>query len=516
MTRDNSAHHILKTAKEETPALVSANSLALCSMPEARALLEYEKALGLRVLPLGIVQAPGGSILTAAHDGSNLLHAYQALQFSCGCQVRLVAVEPQVLDDAIFIAYNQCGEKLDRVFRADSNWPHVLQNPNLPPEFRGASGAGAQVLEALLDYAISRGASDVQIVPRENICIIRMRVDGRLVIIDDQRCTKPLLEQIIGRVRVLCRLPAAAGGVPQEGRFSVPLPGKQAHIRAAMLETMHGRQLSMRLLGTGKARDLYGLGFDRRTLQEMERIMHRGQGTVVFSGPTGSGKSTSLYALLMRLHVEGQAIISIEDPVEIQIPGISQVCLSSNPQLDFAAALKAALRHDPDAIMIGELRDSKSTQIAIDAALSGHIILTTVHARSCLDIVTRLARLGGNREALSRCLDLLVSQRLLPSFCEKCKVIDLQQSNRRKREVYQAVGCPSCDYSGVSGQVLVFESLSLDSEIRNRIAAGRLQTEDLFGALTPDNYSPLKLSVANRLKDGLISIKDAGAVVDGV
>ncbi|MBN8548550.1 MAG: Flp pilus assembly complex ATPase component TadA, partial [Deltaproteobacteria bacterium] len=360
----------------------NAHTLSRCSSDEARNLLPYEQAIKLKVLPLGIISLFEGKVLSVAAPTLRDAELVSALKFATGYEVKLVPTKLQVLMTAIHFAYRgsekELGASLQKVAKAE---PPSQRQASHIPDFRPAAGDIAQLLASLVDYALSRGASDIHLVPLRDGGHVRMRVQGELFRHEAAFCSLENHAKIISRLKVLAALDVTLRSAPQDGSFSIPIQDAQVFARLSVMPTVHGEKAVIRLMNANGPLQLDELGLDERSKEMLERHAQRSEGSIIFAGPTGSGKTTSMYALLQNLVAQNLSVVSIEDPVEIQIPGVAQTSVDEKRELGFSSCLRSILRQDPDVILLGEMRDEESAKIALQAALTGHLLLTTVHAR---------------------------------------------------------------------------------------------------------------------------------------
>jgi type II secretory ATPase GspE/PulE/Tfp pilus assembly ATPase PilB-like protein len=315
---------------------------------------------------------------------------------------------------------------------------------------------------------------------------------------------------MVARLKVLARLDTTRREIPQDGAFKVPREGiEPASARLAIMPTIHGEKAVIRFLGVEDPSDLTRLNLSAAVLEELRVFMQRREGMALFAGPTGSGKSTTIYGVLQELAKGGRSVVSIEDPVERDIREISQTSIDEKLGLDFPTALRAILRQDPDVIALGEIRDAESARTAFHAALTGHLVVGTVHARRALDVPIRVGHLGVDPLTIAEALRLIVCQRLVPLLCRGCRVLDLVASNRAGVSLYREVGCDRCDYSGFSERRVVAEYIALDRKAAAVLAAhGRFAPEDL-----PKRSTSLEGELRALLLSGLISSRQFGAYV---
>lgn len=337
--------------------------------------------------------------------------------------------------------------------------------------------------DELLETAFRRNASDLHIDPEENVILVQVRVDGELEPL--RKLPKSILGPLIGRYKVLSRMDIAERRLPQDGRFVCGLgPEKRRiHIRAACLPTTHGERLTLRLLALETEQlTLNRLGMSDAALQTFANHTGQKQGMVLLTGPTGSGKSTTLYAALRhRLAHHPGRIITVEDPVEFDVVGVAQAEVAASDKLRFDTALRNILRSDPDVIMIGEIRDHDSADIAVKAALTGHLVFSSLHTNSAAGVITRMVDMGIQPYQVAATLRLCVAQRLIRRLCPDCRrprklsaaeAKTIGQPDSIGATVYEPGGCPNCNDRGYRGRIGLFELLPVDQELSRRIVAG--------------------------------------------
>ena len=328
-----------------------------------------------------------------------------------------------------------------------------------------------RMLNALLTQAARDGASDIHIEPYERHSSVRFRVDGRLrEVVQPNRA---LHAALISRLKIMAELDISERRLPQDGRISLRIGTRAVDVRVSTIPSAHGERAVLRLLDKSEGRlSLEALGMQGEVLRRFERLVKQPHGIVLVTGPTGSGKTTTLYAALSRLDASSSNIMTVEDPIEYELSGVGQTQVNPKIELDFAKALRAILRQDPDVIMIGEIRDFETAQIAIQASLTGHLVLATLHTNDAASAVTRLTDMGVEPFLLSSSLLGVLAQRLVRKLCPHCKApapelgadADLQQ-----KSAYKPVGCSVCGQSGYMGRSGVFELLLTDDAIRAQI-----------------------------------------------
>ncbi len=338
-------------------------------------------------------------------------------------------------------------------------------------------------INALLTQALRERASDIHFEAFETRSLVRFRIDGTLR--DVLEPPRALHAALVSRVKVMASLDIAEKRLPQDGRITLRIAGRPVDVRVSTLPTGHGERVVLRLLDKQQGRlELGNLGMDEPTRDKVDRLIRQAHGIVLVTGPTGSGKTTTLYAALTRLDAGKLNIMTVEDPIEYDLDGVGQTQV--NPQIDmtFARALRAILRQDPDVVMIGEIRDLETARIAVQASLTGHLVLATLHTNDSAGAVTRLIDMGVEPFLLASTLLGVLAQRLVRRLCPDCrKPGTLTASERdqlppalRERPVYAAVGCPKCKWTGYLGRTGIYELLVVDVEMRRLVHDGAAES----------------------------------------
>ena len=331
-----------------------------------------------------------------------------------------------------------------------------------------------RMLNALLTQAAKDGASDIHIEPYERSSSVRFRVDGTLR--EVVQPNKALHAALISRLKIMAELDISEKRLPQDGRISLRIGGRAVDVRVSTLPSAHGERAVLRLLDKGDAQfTLESLGMSGDILTKFDRLIHQPHGIVLVTGPTGSGKTTTLYAALSRIDASTTNVLTVEDPVEYELAGIGQTQVNPKIDLTFAKALRAILRQDPDVIMIGEIRDFETAQIAIQASLTGHLVLATLHTNDAPSAVTRLTDMGVEPFLLSSSLLGVLAQRLVRKLCVVCRKPDA-------RGRYHPVGCLKCGQSGYKGRTGVYELMAADDKIRDLIHSRAAESQIYLAA----------------------------------
>src|SRR5580700_1076493 len=330
-----------------------------------------------------------------------------------------------------------------------------------------------RLVNAMIAQAIEKRASDIHIEPFEKEFRIRFRVDG--VLFNQEQPPRELKAAIISRLKLMAKLNIAERRLPQDGRIKLRILGREVDLRVSTLPTLYGESVVMRLLdrSAGDFYDLRRLGFDDHMLSRMEHYTSLPHGIFLVTGPTGSGKSTTLYSALKRINIPDKKIITIEDPVEYQMDGINQIHVNPQIGLTFASGLRHIVRQDPDVIMVGEIRDRETADIAIRAALTGHLVFSTLHTNDAPSAITRLTDMGVENYLITSSLVSVLAQRLVRLVCTHCRTSSgmVISPEGERLESWRGAGCERCNGSGYIGRMGIFEMMELNDEMRTRIMA---------------------------------------------
>jgi general secretion pathway protein E len=374
-------------------------------------------------------------------------------------------------------------------------------------------------VNAIIFKASSERASDVHIEPYEDKLKVRFRVDG--VLYDVASEDKAFQAAIISRVKVMAGLNIAEKRLPQDGRIGLKIAGKEVDIRVSTVPTQFGERIVMRLLDkSGAVLDLDRLGIEPSNLEALRKLLQKPNGIVLVTGPTGSGKTTTLYACLTTINKPDLNILTVEDPIEYQLDGVGQ--MQVNPKIDFtfASGLRAILRQDPDVVMVGEIRDQETAEIAIQASLTGHLVLSTLHTNDSAGAVSRLIDMGVEPFLVSSSLLAVVAQRLVRKLCKQCRVIyeitdeELLELSLNPREIssrtaYRAGGtaCPHCQSTGYTGRLGIHEILLIDDEVRGQILH-RSDSNTIKNAAIKRGFATLRSDGGRKVLAGLTSVEE--------
>ncbi len=335
-----------------------------------------------------------------------------------------------------------------------------------------------RMINALLTQAVRQQASDIHIEPYERHSVVRFRRDG--VLVDVAQPHRALHAAMASRIKIMASLDIAEKRLPQDGRIALRLAGRQVDVRVSTLPTTHGERIVLRLLDKGNGqRSLDSLGMAADTVRPFANLLKEPHGILLVTGPTGSGKSTTLYAALQGMDAKRRNIVTVEDPVEYDLPGVGQIQVNPRIELSFAKALRAILRQDPDVIMIGEIRDLETAQIAVQASLTGHLVLATLHTNDAASAVTRLVDMGVEPFLLASTLRGVLAQRLVRKLCPACRNASPSSTADREllgpdtpAQLWHATGCPDCSRTGYAGRSGIYELIVADEAFQRLIHTG--------------------------------------------
>jgi len=356
-----------------------------------------------------------------------------------------------------------------------------------------------RMLNALLTQAAKDGASDIHIEPYERSSAVRFRVDGTLR--EVVQPNKALHAALISRLKIMAELDIAEKRLPQDGRISLRIGGRAIDVRVSTLPSAHGERAVLRLLDKGDVKfTLESLGMSGETLSRFRRMISQPHGIVLVTGPTGSGKSTTLYAGLSQVDTATTNVLTVEDPIEYELPGVGQTQVNPKIDLTFAKSLRAILRQDPDVIMIGEIRDYETAQIAIQASLTGHLVLATLHTNDAPSAVTRLTDMGVEPFLLSSSLLGVLAQRLVRKLCPACKTRD-------DKGRWHPVGCPACGTTGYKGRTGIYELMVADAKVQSLIHS-RAAESQLFVAAEQGGMKTMREDGERLVTSGETSLEE--------
>ena len=375
-----------------------------------------------------------------------------------------------------------------------------------------------KIVNLMLVQAIKERASDIHIEPFEKEVRLRYRVDG--ILYESPPPPKRMQNAIVSRIKIMSNLDIAERRLPQDGRFRIKARGREIDFRVSSLPTSFGEKVVLRVLDKSglQSLDLDKLGFHTQGMDEFKKALSSPYGIILLTGPTGSGKSTTLYTALRMINKPSVNIVTVEDPVEYQMEGVNQVSVNAEIGLTFAAGLRSILRQDPDVIMVGEIRDQETADIAIKSALTGHLVLSTLHTNDAASAITRLDDMGIEPFLISSSTLIVAAQRLLRRICKKCrreleipeealKMAQMKYAQNEKPVLYHGTGCPACKKTGYSGRMALIETISIDDDIRNLIMK-RTTARQIKLAAIEKGMKTLRMVGLNRVSEGATTLDE--------
>ena len=437
------------------------DKLYLCfkEMPKLETLNELKRLIKTSFLPKQLSEEDFDNLLTDTYQQDN--------------------------SEAQRIASNMGDDVEDLSLTDDLNKADLLDNSENSPMVR--------FINAMLAQAVKDEASDIHIEPYENKLVIRFRIDG--VLHENITLERKFTPYLISRIKVMAKLDISEKRIPQDGRISLTVGGKQVDVRVSTIPTSYSERIVMRLLDKNSVRlELGQLGMTPSISQKITSLIHRPHGIILVTGPTGSGKSTTLYAAISEINTKDRNILTVEDPVEYDLEGIGQTPVNPKVDMTFARALRAILRQDPDVVMIGEIRDHETAEIAVQASLTGHLVLSTLHTNTAVGAITRLKDMGIEPFLLSTSLLAVLAQRLVRTLCPHCKApVETTPEQMellgitKPQVIYKAVGCPECNGSGYKGRCGIHELVEVNDEVRVAVGSeeGEVAIEKAVRPYTP-------------------------------
>ncbi len=487
--------------------------------PEIAKLVSQEVCDRHKIVP---VSRAGSSLIVAMADPSNL-HAIDDIKFLTGYNVEPVVASEVAIQAAIEqtyaapeISYDDIMEGFDE---EDIEVAGGEADVSLLDLERATEDAPViRLCNAILLNAIKKGASDIHVEPYEKSLRVRYRVDG--VLHEEMKPPLKLKNAIASRLKIMASLDIAERRLPQDGRIKLKLgKGREMDFRVSALPTLFGEKIVLRLLDKSNLQlDMTKLGFDPEPLTHFKDAIHQPYGMVLVTGPTGSGKTTSLYSALSELNQVDTNISTAEDPVEFNLAGINQVQMHEDIGLNFAASLRSFLRQDPDIIMVGEIRDFETAEIAVKAALTGHLVLSTLHTNDAPSTVTRLLNMGVEPFLVTASVNLVVAQRLARKICVDCRVevpveqkalldIGFKPDDLADIHVFEGVGCRTCGETGYKGRIALYEVMPFNENLKEMVLQGS-STADLKSAMIREGVHSLRMAGLGKIREGSVSMAE--------
>ncbi|HET7498127.1 MAG TPA: type IV-A pilus assembly ATPase PilB [Candidatus Eisenbacteria bacterium] len=485
--------------------------------PAVVKLLPSDVASKFQVVPI----ARAGRRLTVAMSNPSNIFAIDDIKFITGCEVQPVVAPEAAVKKAIDKAYDSAASFETVMKGLDDEIEVIDEGPDDVPDVallgEAEQAPVIKLVNSLVSDAVRKGASDIHIEPYEKSLRVRFRIDGTLY----EMMSPPfrMKAAITSRLKIMAELDIAERRVPQDGRIKLRLLGRTIDLRVSSLPTIFGEKVVMRILDKGNLNiDLSKLGFQEQAYTDFSRAIAQPYGMVLVTGPTGSGKTTTLYSALSKINVPEVNIMTAEDPVEYNLEGINQVLVNDDVGLSFAAALRAFLRQDPNIIMVGEIRDIDTGSIAVKAALTGHLVLSTLHTNDAPSTINRMVDMGIEPFLVSSSTNLIMAQRLLRKVCNSCKTdvklhpealreLGLSDEDARKESFKEGKGCVDCSNTGYKGRVGVYEVMPMSARIRDQIL-DRASTADIKKQAVAEGMLTLRMDALIKLKKGITTAEE--------
>jgi type IV pilus assembly protein PilB len=479
----------------------------------AVSLISAETAKRYQAVPVGFGE--DGSLLLAMANPTNVL-TIDDVAMMTGRRVRAAAASVEDLN-LLLTRLTQMDESIEDLVEEDGD---EQAEDGLQLDEADSDAPIIKLVHSIVAQAIQLGASDIHVNPEEGDTRVLFRVDG--VLAPAATVKRRMAVGVVSRIKIMAELNIAEKRVPQDGRFALTVEGRRVDIRVVTLPLVNGEGVVLRILDKGvKVEGLESLGMQPTELERFSRAITRPNGAVLVTGPTGSGKSTTLYAALHVINDGDKSIITIEDPVEQRIAGIKQMQIAPKAGVTFDVGLRSMLRADPDVIMVGEIRDRQTAHIAVEAALTGHLVLSTLHTRDAPSALGRLIDMGIEPFLVSSAVDCIVAQRLLRMLCTHCKrpqeVPDsvLDEHGLAGAEPLEAVGCSRCGGSGYRGRIGVYEVMTVSERIRALILA-RASVDEMVEVAVEEGMPRLRDDGLQKVREGLTSIAEVERMTNSV
>ena len=495
--------------------------------PEVISIVTGDLAKKTSAIP---IQMNRGIMVVAIPDPTQL-NLLDDLRFATKLNVEAVLTTYSAFDQAMMKYYagtQNIGKAVEQ-FRKDAKEQaskgdeiQMIEQHQVHEMSAGNNGDDAPVIavvNGILNESVRRGASDIHVEPYEKDFRVRLRVDGTLI--DVTHIPMEMKRAVVARFKIMSRMDIGESRIPQDGRIKIKTSGKEVDFRVNTLPTLFGEKVVLRLLSKGNLQlDLAKLGFEEKQLKIFRDGFNQPNGMVLVTGPTGSGKTTTLYSALMELNQTSDNLSTVEDPVEYNLEGVNQVQINKDVGLTFASALRSLLRQDPDTILVGEIRDYETAEVAVQAALTGHLVLSTLHTNDTVATITRLINMGLEPFLVTASVNTIVAQRLLRTLCVQCKqpatvpTEQLQENNIppelvSQAKFFKAKGCATCNNTGYKGRVAIYEVLQYESELKEMTLAGKTAIEIKRLAIEKFHLQTLRISGIRKAMEGRTSIDEA-------
>jgi len=431
------------------------------------------------------------------------------------CKIADPAVVQRLVDSAYQRRSSQTAASIQSLESDDSTIEIRKQDDLLDESGRSSV---VKVVNSILFDAVQQRASDIHIQPYESHLQVRFRIDG--ILFDQFEIPHGSQEEVISRIKVISQMDIAEKRLPQDGRATIRVGTRRIDLRVASLPTSFGERVVIRLLDkSARLYTLAELGMDREILQQFQRLVHLEHGLILVTGPTGGGKSTTLYAALQEINAKDRNIVTLEDPIEYQLPGISQTQVNEKKGMTFARGLRNVLRQDPDIIMIGEIRDQETAEMAIQSALTGHMVFSTLHTNDAPSAVTRLLDLGIEPYLVSSSVVAVLAQRLVRQICDQCKQLSTDTSLLTKQSEtslndsrhFEGRGCTACRQTGYQGRKGIFELMAINQTIQRSIQTGS-DAANLRGYAVANGMKSLREDGLRKIHEGQTTVSEVARV----
>lgn len=500
--------------------------LSKASIPTALAqLVPKNIARQYNVVP---VKREGATLYVATNDPLDF-KALEAVRKSSGSRCIPLLATKSGIERAIATLYgnesvNRAIDELETAMAANPvNTVNVseVQSEHIEDE-NGQSAPAIRLVNSIIERGAGNGSSDIHIEPQADELKVRMRIDG--VLHEILTVPKQLQSSVISRIKIMVDMDISERRISQDGRANVKVRGKDYDLRVSTLPTKYGEKVVIRFLEKSETLlSREGIGLTGKHMDQYDRLLHNSNGVILLCGPTGSGKSTTMYTMITELNREEVNLVTLEDPIEYDMPGVNQVQINEKVGMTFANGLRAILRQDPDIIAVGEIRDSETAQIAMRAAITGHLVLSTIHTNSSIETINRLIDIGVEPYIINSAVKGIISQRLVRKLCPLCKkayepsdeeleTLKINKENAPAKMFYKPVGCPECMHTGYKGRTAVFEILMLNAEIKTKLRDNAPDSE-IRQAIADSGFEPMIVNCRRLVEEGITTVSEAARLL---
>jgi len=441
------------------------------------------------------------------------------LRLLLGCDINAVLAGGQDIVDAIRRYYGVGAETIEKIMHAGKDIEEILLSRARTEDIEDVAEDASMIrfVNQILSQAVRDRATDIHIEPYEDELRVRYRVDGVLYDIPIPQNIKYFRSAITSRIKIMAGLDIAERRLPQDGRVKIKMGGEELDLRISILPTQFGESVDIRLLSSSMLYSLKRLGLSGFDLALLGRLIHKPHGIIFVTGPTGSGKTTTLYSCLSKINQKDKKIITIEDPIEYQLKGVTQVQIHPRIGLNFATGLRSMLRHDPDVMMVGEVRDFETVETTIRVALTGHLVFSTLHTNDAAGAITRLLDMGVEPYLVSSSVECFIAQRLVRLLCPECRVEKKPDKkvlkefgidgNLNSLIIYEGKGCEACKFSGYKGRTGIYEFLLMNEDIRDLVLR-RASSDQIKNKALRSGMRTLRMDGWEKIRQGLTTINE--------